>query len=84
LLCCSTGRQGRSAGLLLADAGCDGLTVGGAGFSSKRANFIENTGTATTADVLAVMAEGRRRVRERFGLQLEPEVQTLGDVRFPW
>jgi hypothetical protein len=30
------------------------------------------------------MAEGRRRVRERFGLQLEPEVQTLGDVRFPW
>jgi len=34
--------------------------------------------------VLAVMAEGRRRVRERFGLRLEPEVQTLGDVRFPW
>jgi UDP-N-acetylmuramate dehydrogenase len=58
--------------------------VGGARFSRKHANFIENTGTATTADVLAVMAEGRRRVRERFGLQLEPEVQTLGDVRFPW
>jgi UDP-N-acetylenolpyruvoylglucosamine reductase len=76
--------QGRSAGLLLADAGCGGLTVGGARFSPKHANFIENTGTATTADVLAVMAEGRRRVRERFGVQLEPEVQTLGDVRFPW
>ena len=76
--------EGRSAGLLLADAGCGGLTVGGARFSRKHANFIENTGTATTADVLAVMAEGRRRVRERFGLRLEPEVQTLGDVRFPW
>ena len=37
--------------------------------------------TATTADVVAVMAEGRRRVLERFGVELEPEVQTLGDVR---
>lgn len=76
--------QGRSAGLLLAEAGCNGLTVGGARFAPKHANFIENTGTATTADVLAVMAEGRRRVLERFGVALEPEVQTLGDVRFPW
>jgi UDP-N-acetylenolpyruvoylglucosamine reductase len=76
--------QGRTAGLLLADAGCNGLSVGGARFASKHANFIENTGTATTADVIAVMAEGRRRVLERFGVALEPEVQTLGDVRFPW
>jgi UDP-N-acetylmuramate dehydrogenase len=76
--------EGRSAGLLLADAGCGGLTVGGARFSRKHANFIENTGTATTADVLAVMAEGRRRVQERIGVRLEPEVRTLGNVRFPW
>jgi len=76
--------DGRSAGLLLAQAGCGGLTVGGARFSPKHANFIENTGTATSADVLAVMAEGRRRVLERFGVELEPEVQTLGSVRFPW
>jgi UDP-N-acetylenolpyruvoylglucosamine reductase len=76
--------EGRSAGLLLSDAGCNGLTVGGARFAPKHANFIENTGTATTADVIAVMAEGRRRVLERFGVELEPEVQTLGDARFPW
>jgi UDP-N-acetylenolpyruvoylglucosamine reductase len=76
--------DGRSAGLLLSDAGCSGLTVGGARFAPKHANFIENTGTATTADVIAVMAEGRRRVLERFGVALEPEVQTLGDLRFPW
>ena len=76
--------EGRSAGLLLAEAGCAGLTVGGARFSAKHANFIENTGEATTADVVAVMAEGRSRVLERFGVELEPEVQTLGDVRFPW
>jgi UDP-N-acetylmuramate dehydrogenase len=73
-----------SAGQLLAQAGCNGLEVGGARFAPKHANFIENTGAATTADVLAVMAEGRQRVRERFGVELEPEVQTLGEVRFPW
>jgi UDP-N-acetylenolpyruvoylglucosamine reductase len=76
--------EGRSAGLLLAEAGCNGLSVGGARFSPKHANFIENTGTASTADVIAVMAEGRERVHDRFGVELEPEVQTLGDVRFPW
>jgi UDP-N-acetylenolpyruvoylglucosamine reductase len=76
--------EGRSAGLLLAEAGCNGLAVGGARFAPKHANFIENTGEATTADVVAVMAEGRRRVLERFGVELEPEVQTLGDVGFPW
>jgi UDP-N-acetylmuramate dehydrogenase len=76
--------KGRSAGLLLGEADCNGLTVGGARFAEKHANFIENTGSATTVDVIAVMAEGRRRVKERFGVELEPEVQTLGDVRFPW
>ena len=76
--------EGRSAGLLLADAGCAGFAVGGARFAPKHANFIENTGSATTAEVIGVMAEGRRRVLERFGVELEPEVQTLGNVRFPW
>jgi UDP-N-acetylmuramate dehydrogenase len=76
--------EGRSAGLLLAAAGCNGLAIGGARFAPKHANFIENTGAATTTDVLAVMAEGRRRVLEGFGVELEPEVQTLGDVRLPW
>jgi UDP-N-acetylmuramate dehydrogenase len=76
--------EGRSAGLLLAQAGCNGVAVGGARFAPKHANFIENTGEATTADVIAVMGEGRRRVLERFGVELEPEVQTLGDVHFPW
>ncbi len=54
--------------------------MGGARFSEKHANFVENTGSATTADVVALMAEGRRRVHERFGVTLEPEVQLLGDV----
>jgi UDP-N-acetylenolpyruvoylglucosamine reductase len=74
---------GRSAGQLLQAAGCRGLRVGGAGFADKHANFVENFGDATTADVVALMAEGRRRVREQFGVELEPEVQALGPVRFP-
>ena len=72
--------EGRSAGVLLDEAGCRGLQVGGARFSEKHANFVENPGDATTADVIALMAEGRRRVKERFGVELEPEVQLLGDV----
>jgi UDP-N-acetylenolpyruvoylglucosamine reductase len=44
---------------------------------------VENAGGATTADILALMAEGRRRVHERFGVTLEPEVQVLGTVEWP-
>jgi UDP-N-acetylenolpyruvoylglucosamine reductase len=72
--------EGRSAGVLLDEAGCRGLTVGNARFSEKHANFVENPGHATTADVIALMAEGKRRVRERFGVELEAEVQFLGEV----
>jgi UDP-N-acetylenolpyruvoylglucosamine reductase len=75
--------DGRTAGQLLEAAGCRGLAVGGARFSEKHANFVENLGDATTADVVALMAEGRRRVRERFGVTLEAEVQALGPVEWP-
>lgn len=75
--------EGRSAGQLLEAAGCRGLRHGGARFSEKHANFVENDREATTADVLELMAEGRRRVHERFGVELEPEVQILGEVRWP-
>jgi UDP-N-acetylmuramate dehydrogenase len=74
---------GRSAGQLLDAAGCRGLVRGGARFSEKHANFVENTGEATTQDVLELMAVGRRRVHERTGVELEPEVQVLGEVRWP-
>jgi UDP-N-acetylenolpyruvoylglucosamine reductase len=75
--------EGRSAGQLLDAAGCRGLQVGAARLSPKHANFVENTGGATTADILEVMAEARRQVHERFGVTLEPEVQVLGDVKWP-
>ncbi len=74
---------GRSAGQLLEEAGCRGLRLGGARFSEKHANFVENAEGATTEDVLSLMAEGRRRVHDRFGVVLEPEVQVLGEVHWP-
>jgi UDP-N-acetylenolpyruvoylglucosamine reductase len=74
------GVEGRSAGQLLEAAGCRGLRVGGARFSEKHANFVENFEGASTADVLALMAAGRRRVHESFGVALEPEVQLLGEA----
>ena len=75
--------EGRTAGQLLEAAGCRGLAVGGARFSPKHANFVENADGATTVDILALMAAGRRRVHEQFGIELEPEVQVLGPVEWP-
>jgi UDP-N-acetylenolpyruvoylglucosamine reductase len=75
--------EGHSAGQLLDAAGARGLQRGDARLSPKHANFVENAGEATTADVLAVMAAARRLVHERFGLSLEPEVQVLGEVDWP-
>jgi UDP-N-acetylenolpyruvoylglucosamine reductase len=75
--------EGRSAGQLLEAAGCRGLRHGGARFSAKHANFVENCGEASTGDVLGLIAEGRRRVQAKFGVELEPEVQLLGEVSWP-
>jgi UDP-N-acetylmuramate dehydrogenase len=64
---------------------CDlkGFRIGGALVSPMHANFIENAGDATTEDCLAVMAECRRRARERFGVELEHEVVLLGEIVVP-
>lgn len=72
--------SGKTAGQLLEAAGCKGLTVGGARFSPKHANFVENFESATTADVVALIAEGRKRVSDEFEVVLETEVQVLGEV----
>jgi UDP-N-acetylenolpyruvoylglucosamine reductase len=71
------------AGRLLELSGMKGYRVGGAVVSPKHANFVENAGGATTADCLAVMAEGRRRVLEQHGVELEHEVVLLGEIELP-
>lgn len=76
--------DGPTAGQLLDQAGCRGLTVGAARLSPVHANFVENTGEASTAEIIALMQEARERVHAEHGVWLEPEVQTLGAVALPW
>jgi len=66
-----------SAGRLLEAAGSKGLRIGGARFSPVHANFIEAEPGCRAADVLALVAEGRRRVRAAGGPLLHPEVRYL-------
>ena len=70
--------QGGYAAAMIDQAGLKGLAVGGAKVSEKHAGFIINAGGATYADVTALIAEVQRRVFERFGVMLEPEVRILG------
>ncbi len=72
-----------TAGMLLEQCDLKGLTIGGARISPVHANFIENMGDARSADVIALMAEARRRARDRFGITLEHEVQLLGAIELP-
>jgi UDP-N-acetylmuramate dehydrogenase len=69
---------GDSAGRLIDAAGLKGMRIGGAQISPKHANFIVNLGGASADDVLALMAEMRKRVFERFGIELEPEIRVIG------
>jgi UDP-N-acetylmuramate dehydrogenase len=73
----------QTAGRLLEACGLKGYAVGGARISPVHANFIENTGGARSADVVALMAEARRRAADRYGVRLEHEVQLLGPIAIP-
>jgi len=67
-----------SAGALIDRAGLKGRRIGGAIISPTHANFIVNDGTATAADVRALIDTARTAVRERFGIELLDEVVFLG------
>lgn len=70
--------EGYFAGKLIMDAGLRGVSVGGAQVSEKHCGFIINKGGATAADIRQLMKEVQERVREQFGVELEPEVIYLG------
>ncbi len=72
-----------TAGRLLEACGLRGHRLGGAQISPRHANFIENADGARTRDALALMADARRRAQERFGVELEHEVQLLGELELP-
>jgi UDP-N-acetylmuramate dehydrogenase len=70
---------GAFAGQLVEAVGLKGHRIGGAAWSELHANFVVNRGGATARDVLALLNLARARVRERFGVVLEPEVRLLGE-----
>ncbi|MGA2508073.1 MAG: UDP-N-acetylmuramate dehydrogenase [Chitinispirillaceae bacterium] len=70
---------GGFAGALIERAGLKGLRHGNAEISLKHANFIVNLGGATAADVRHLIVEAQRRVYERSGVLLEPEVVFAGE-----
>lgn len=67
-----------SAGLLIDQAGCKGLSSGGATISDLHANFIVNRGDATPEDVLSLIDLVRERVLRTHGVALETEVRIVG------
>jgi UDP-N-acetylenolpyruvoylglucosamine reductase len=72
-----------TAGRLLEACGLRGHRIGGAQISPRHANFIENADGARSEDAVALMIEARRRAREQYGVELQHEVEFLGDLGLP-
>ncbi|MCL2757173.1 MAG: UDP-N-acetylmuramate dehydrogenase [Coriobacteriia bacterium] len=69
---------GDSAGRIIEAMGLKGYTIGGAQISEVHANFIVNTGTATAADVVAIIKYIRQCVKDEHGTELQPEIRFIG------
>ena len=72
---------GHSAWKLVDDAGCRGLTVGGAQVSELHSNFLINLGGATAADIEILGETVRERVKAHSGVELEWEIKRVGVKR---
>ena len=71
--------EGYFAGKLIMDAGLRGFSVGDAQVSEKHCGFVINKGNATASDIRTLMEEVAGKVKEQFGVDLEPEVIWLGE-----
>jgi UDP-N-acetylmuramate dehydrogenase len=72
---------GEFAGRLIEAAGLKGKRLGGGQISPLHANFFLNLGGATAADMRGLIELARRAVRDRFGIELELEIEMLGESR---
>lgn len=70
--------EGDSAGRLIDEAGCKGLRVGGVEVSAQHANFFINTDDGNAGDYMRLLEMVSGKVRERFGIILEPEIKIIG------
>ena len=71
--------EGHFAGALIEEAGLKGYAIGGAQVSEKHAGFVINTGNATAKDVCELIAYVQKTVKEKSGVDLEPEVKIIGE-----
>jgi UDP-N-acetylmuramate dehydrogenase len=71
--------EGHKAWELVDRAGCRGLALGGAQVSEKHTNFLINTGEATSTEIEALGEQVRQRVMEQSGVELEWEIQRVGN-----
>lgn len=72
---------GHKAWQLVDEAGCRGLQIGGAQVSEKHTNFLINTGDATSANIEELGEEVRRRVKAKSGIELQWEIQRVGEAK---
>ena len=70
--------EGAFASALIDQCGLKGYRVGGAEVSTKHAGFVVNVGEATCADVLQLIKDVQKKVKDDTGFVLEPEVEILG------
>ncbi len=70
------------AGWLIEQSGCKGMKLGGAQVSEKHANFFMNTGKATASDILNLALKVHQKVKDKFDIELEPEVQIYPENPF--
>lgn len=73
-----TNPPGDYAGRLVESVGLKGFRIGDAQISERHGNFIINLGNAKASDVLSLIGEMQRRVKERHGIDLELEVKIVG------
>ena len=71
--------EGHFAGKLIQDSGMKGVSVGDAQVSELHSGFIVNKGNATATDIIQLMELVQKKVYEKFGVNLEPEVRIIGD-----
>ena len=71
--------EGYYASKLIEDAGLKGLSVGGAMVSPKHSGFIINTGGATFNDVVTLISEVKKIIKEKFAVDLEEEIRIINE-----
>ena len=65
------------AGWLIERCGLKGIRIGRAKVSKQQANFIINRGNATSEEIMILLSLIKTKVRNKFGIKLEEEVQIV-------